>query len=168
MKNASTATPPALRPIRIRRLEKPLPPAGTARIRSITPELARDLSLLSHEIRRQIGLLINRQGRIVTVVVGDTKKIVIPDRRLPRRPGAPQRAALRSHPPEQRAPQPGRPDRPRPAAAGPHGRHRTVGRTACRATVHVAHVLPGTVRAPPAPAAAAAAAGRRSTSTAWP
>ncbi len=44
----------------------------------LTPELARDVSLLSHEIRRQIGLLINRQGRIVTVVVGDTKKIVIP------------------------------------------------------------------------------------------
>ncbi|TFG41775.1 MAG: GTPase HflX, partial [Syntrophobacterales bacterium] len=44
----------------------------------VTPELARDVSLLSHEIRRQIGLLINRQGRIVTVVVGDTKKIVIP------------------------------------------------------------------------------------------
>ena len=44
----------------------------------VTPELARDVSLLSHEIRRQIGLLIDRQGRIVTVVVGDTKKIVIP------------------------------------------------------------------------------------------
>jgi GTP-binding protein HflX len=44
----------------------------------ITPELARDLSLLSHEIRRQVGLLINRQGRISFVVVGDPKKIVIP------------------------------------------------------------------------------------------
>jgi GTP-binding protein HflX len=44
----------------------------------ITPELARDLSLLSHEIRRQIGLLVNRQGRIAFVVVGDPKKIVIP------------------------------------------------------------------------------------------
>jgi len=44
----------------------------------ISPELARDLSLLSHEIRRQIGILVNRQGRIGFVVVGDPKKIVIP------------------------------------------------------------------------------------------
>ncbi len=44
----------------------------------ITPELARDVGLLSHEIHRQIGLLINRQGRIAYVIVGDTKKILIP------------------------------------------------------------------------------------------
>ena len=44
----------------------------------VTPELARDVSLLSHEIRRQIGLLVNRQGRIRFVLVGDSKKIVIP------------------------------------------------------------------------------------------
>ena len=44
----------------------------------VTPELARDVSLLSHEIRRQIGLLVNRQGRIRFVIVGDAKKIVIP------------------------------------------------------------------------------------------
>ncbi|MBU4055775.1 MAG: GTPase HflX, partial [Proteobacteria bacterium] len=37
----------------------------------ITPELTRELSLLSHEIRRQIGLLINRQGRIEFVIVGN-------------------------------------------------------------------------------------------------
>jgi GTPase len=61
----------------IRRLEnlyrRRVPPEAL-----ITPELARDLSLLSHEIRRQIGLLVNRQGRISFVVVGDPKKIVIP------------------------------------------------------------------------------------------
>jgi GTP-binding protein HflX len=45
----------------------------------ITFELARDISRLSHEIRRQIGLLINRQGKIAYVIVGDTQKIVIPD-----------------------------------------------------------------------------------------
>lgn len=45
----------------------------------ITPELTRDLSELSHEIRRQIGLLINRQGRIAFVIVGDPQGIVIPD-----------------------------------------------------------------------------------------
>ncbi|UCH22291.1 MAG: GTPase HflX [Deltaproteobacteria bacterium] len=44
----------------------------------ITVELARDLSRLSHEIRRQIGLLINRSGKIAYVIVGDHKKIVIP------------------------------------------------------------------------------------------
>jgi GTP-binding protein HflX len=44
----------------------------------ITPELARDVSLLSNEIRRQIGLLINRQGRVCFVLVGDPKKITIP------------------------------------------------------------------------------------------
>jgi len=44
----------------------------------ISPELARDLSSLSHEIRRQIGLLINRQGKVAYVIVGDHKKIVIP------------------------------------------------------------------------------------------
>ena len=44
----------------------------------ISPELARDLRGLSHEIRRQIGLLINRRGKVAYVVVGDHKKIVIP------------------------------------------------------------------------------------------
>ena len=45
----------------------------------ITFELARDISRLSYEIRRQIGLLINRQGKIAYVIVGDHQKIVIPD-----------------------------------------------------------------------------------------
>ncbi len=44
----------------------------------ISPELARDLSSLSHEIRRQIGLLVNRQGKVAYVIVGNHKKIVIP------------------------------------------------------------------------------------------
>ena len=44
----------------------------------ITHELARDVFRLSIEIRRQIGLLINRQGKIAYVIVGDTKKIIIP------------------------------------------------------------------------------------------
>lgn len=66
-----------LKPSQIRRLEnlyrRRVPPEVL-----ITPELARDLSLLSHEIRRQIGLLVNRQGRIAFVVVGDPRRIVIP------------------------------------------------------------------------------------------
>jgi len=62
----------------IRRLEKlyrrRIPPEFL-----ITFELARDISLLSYEIRRQIGLLINRAGRIAYVIVGDQQKIIIPD-----------------------------------------------------------------------------------------
>ncbi len=45
----------------------------------VTFELARDISKLSHEIRRQIGLLINRQGKIAFVIVGNFQGIVIPD-----------------------------------------------------------------------------------------
>jgi len=45
----------------------------------ITPGLAADISRLSLEIRRQIGLLVNRQGRIAFVIVGSHHGIVIPD-----------------------------------------------------------------------------------------
>ena len=45
----------------------------------ITFELAREISSLSYEGRRQVGLLIDRGGRIVSVIVGDHQKIVIPD-----------------------------------------------------------------------------------------
>ncbi|MGD9106975.1 MAG: GTPase HflX [Desulfobacterales bacterium] len=62
----------------IRRLEnlyrRRLPPQFL-----ITFELARDISRLSHEIRRQIGLLIDRQGKIVYVIVGSHHGIFIPD-----------------------------------------------------------------------------------------
>ena len=44
----------------------------------ISRELCRDLSRLSFEIRRQVGLLINRRGKIICVIVGDSQKIVIP------------------------------------------------------------------------------------------
>jgi GTP-binding protein HflX len=44
----------------------------------LTFESARDLCRLSREIRRQIGILVNRQGKISHVIVGDGKKIVIP------------------------------------------------------------------------------------------
>ncbi|MDX2440658.1 MAG: GTPase HflX, partial [Desulfobacterales bacterium] len=62
----------------IRRLEKiyrrRIPPEFV-----ITFELARDISRISHEIRRQIGLLINRRGKIACVIVGDYKGIIIPE-----------------------------------------------------------------------------------------
>jgi GTP-binding protein HflX len=47
--------------------------------RVITFDLARELNRLSQEIHRQIGLLVNRAGKINTVIVGDHQKIVIPD-----------------------------------------------------------------------------------------
>lgn len=62
----------------IRRLEnlyrRRLPPQFL-----ISQELARDISKLSHEIHRQIGILINRQGKVIYVIAGDYQKIVIPD-----------------------------------------------------------------------------------------
>jgi GTP-binding protein HflX len=45
----------------------------------ITPELARDIAELGQEIQRQIGLLINRAGKIAYVLVGDAQGIFIPD-----------------------------------------------------------------------------------------
>ncbi len=45
----------------------------------IAPELARDICDLSCEIRRQIGLLINRSGKVRFVIIGDLHGIVIPD-----------------------------------------------------------------------------------------
>ena len=44
----------------------------------LTLELAREICQLSREIRRQIGILINRHGKVCFVIVGDNKKIVIP------------------------------------------------------------------------------------------
>jgi GTP-binding protein HflX len=45
----------------------------------VTAEIAREISQLSHEIRRQIGLLINRKGKIALVIIGDHRQITIPD-----------------------------------------------------------------------------------------
>lgn len=45
----------------------------------ITPELVREMANLSMETKRQIGVLIDRKGSISYVLVGDRKKIVIPD-----------------------------------------------------------------------------------------
>src|SRR6266404_9616291 len=40
----------------------------------VTPEFARQLSELSHETRRQIGALIDRQGYVEYVIVGDARR----------------------------------------------------------------------------------------------
>ena len=45
----------------------------------VTAELTREVARLSAEIRRQIGLLVDRRGRIDYVLVGDRQTIVIPD-----------------------------------------------------------------------------------------
>ncbi len=45
----------------------------------ISPEFARFLTELSHDIRRQVGILIDRQGSISHVIVGDDREIYIPE-----------------------------------------------------------------------------------------
>ena len=45
----------------------------------ITPELGRYMTLLSREINRQIGVVVDRRGNIVFVIVGDNRGLVIPD-----------------------------------------------------------------------------------------
>lgn len=42
------------------------------------PDLVSALVMLSHEIRRQIGILIDRNGKTIHVIVGDSQGIVIP------------------------------------------------------------------------------------------
>jgi len=45
----------------------------------VTPEFARQLAELSHEIRRQIGALIDRSGHVEYVMIGDNRRIELPD-----------------------------------------------------------------------------------------
>lgn len=45
----------------------------------VTPEFARSLTELSYEIGRQVGVLVNRRGQVEYVIVGDAKKIELPD-----------------------------------------------------------------------------------------
>ncbi len=62
----------------LRRIEK----LATRRVspdQIISPELARQMSELSHETGRQIGVLLNRKGQVDYVMVGDAKKIEMPD-----------------------------------------------------------------------------------------
>jgi GTP-binding protein HflX len=54
--------------------DKRIPPENI-----ISHDLARQLSLLSRDINRQIGLLISRRGEINTVIIGDAKSILIPN-----------------------------------------------------------------------------------------
>ncbi|MCI0524828.1 MAG: GTPase HflX [Acidobacteria bacterium] len=44
----------------------------------VTPEFARQLTEVSHEIGRQVGVLVDRKGHVDCVVVGDATKILLP------------------------------------------------------------------------------------------
>lgn len=45
----------------------------------VTTELAREMAQIAHGLRRQVGLLVNRQGRITHVIVGTHQQIYLPD-----------------------------------------------------------------------------------------
>ena len=60
---------------RIERLSTRRVPADTI----VSPELARQMSEISLETNRQIGVLINRKGQIEYVMVGTAKQIELPD-----------------------------------------------------------------------------------------
>ncbi|MGH9970997.1 MAG: GTPase HflX, partial [Pyrinomonadaceae bacterium] len=45
----------------------------------MTAEFARQIAELSHETRRQIGVLIDRKGHVEYVTVGDNRRIELPD-----------------------------------------------------------------------------------------
>jgi GTP-binding protein HflX len=62
----------------LRRIEK-LYTRRVAQNQIVSPELARQLSELSHETGRQIGVLLNRKGHIEYVMVGDARQIELPD-----------------------------------------------------------------------------------------
>ncbi|MEJ2671438.1 MAG: GTPase HflX [Deltaproteobacteria bacterium] len=51
----------------------------------LSPELARQLAGISADIRRQVGVLVNRQGAVAYVIVGDAKGLLLPT--LPRERG---------------------------------------------------------------------------------
>ena len=44
----------------------------------IAPEIAMELVEISHDIRRQLGLMIDRNGKIIYVIAGEPQRIVIP------------------------------------------------------------------------------------------
>ncbi|MCP3942470.1 MAG: GTPase HflX [Desulfobacteraceae bacterium] len=44
----------------------------------LTPEIATQLVTISHEISRQIGLMVDRNGKIICVIAGEPHRIVIP------------------------------------------------------------------------------------------
>ncbi|HEY0656962.1 MAG TPA: hypothetical protein VGD05_00730, partial [Pyrinomonadaceae bacterium] len=62
----------------LRRIER-LSSRRVAPEQIVSPELARQLSEISYETGRQIGVLINRKGQVEYVMVGNAKQIEMPD-----------------------------------------------------------------------------------------
>jgi GTP-binding protein HflX len=67
-----------LKPNQLRRIEK-LYSRRIQAHRIVSAEFARQLSELSHETHRQIGALIDRKGHVQYVMVGDNRRIELPD-----------------------------------------------------------------------------------------
>ena len=67
-----------LKPNQLRRIQK-LYQRRVSPDQIVTPEFARQLSELSHETNRQIGVLIDRKGYVEYVIVGDARRIELPD-----------------------------------------------------------------------------------------
>ncbi|MHB8066680.1 MAG: GTPase HflX [Desulfobaccales bacterium] len=44
----------------------------------LSPELARQLALISFELHRQVGVLLDRAGAVIQVIVGDAKGLMLP------------------------------------------------------------------------------------------
>lgn len=62
----------------LRRIER-LSSRRVAPEQIVSPELARQMTEISHETGRQIGVLLNRKGQVEYVIVGDAKRIEMPD-----------------------------------------------------------------------------------------
>ena len=67
-----------LKPNQLRRIQK-LYQRRISPTEIVTPEFARQLTELSHETNRQIGVLIDRKGYVEYVTVGDARQIELPD-----------------------------------------------------------------------------------------
>jgi GTPase len=67
-----------LKPNQLRRIQK-LYQRRVSPGEIVTPEFARQLTELSHETNRQIGVLIDRKGYVEHVTVGDARRIELPD-----------------------------------------------------------------------------------------
>lgn len=87
--------------------------------RVLTPELAHTLAALSAEVGRPLSLVLDREGRVVRVAVGDAKDVPFPEEGWSERRLSGYRLL---HPPGPRGAFPARPLRPLPQAAGQPGR----------------------------------------------
>ncbi|HXT63152.1 MAG TPA: GTPase HflX [Pyrinomonadaceae bacterium] len=67
-----------LKPNQLRRIQK-LYQRRVSPTEIVTPEFARQLTELSHETNRQIGVLIDRKGYVEYVTVGNARRIELPD-----------------------------------------------------------------------------------------